>query len=315
MIIESALIIAVVFQLIAFGITVSLIPKTRYNIAWISISIGFLLMALRRIDDVLFWFNQAENEPTTQISNWLAVLISVFMLLAAIYIRQIFNLLDRVQAMRKHNEQRLLSAVIDTEENERKRFSKELHDGLGPLLSASKMTLSAINLKQLDNENTEILHRAESIIDKVIETTRELAEHLTPQVLEQYGLKKAIQSFIRMVTDEGLNIKLITHLKQQHFSAQTEVVMYRVCCELLNNTLKHAQAANVEIILAEHVDSLELIYQDDGIGMQLNATTSSRMGLTNIQSRIRSVNGTIEIRSYPEKGFYAQIKVPIACSR
>ncbi len=311
MIIEIALTFAVVFQLIAFGITVSLIPKTRFNIAWISISIGFLLMALRRIDDVVYCFSPADNDPAAQTSNWLAVLISVFMLVAAIYIRQIFYVLDRVQSMRKLDEQRLLTAVIDTEEKERKRFSKELHDGLGPLLSAGKMTLSAINPRHLEAENTELLGRAEAIIDKVIETTRELADHLTPQVLERYGLKKAIQSFIRMVSDEQVQIKLIANPKQQHFRAQTEVVMYRVCCEFINNTLKHAKAKNIEIILTEHPGSLELIYEDDGIGMQVDEAASNGMGLTNIRSRIRSVNGTIDIISQPACGFYAHIKIPL----
>ncbi|MBZ0242737.1 MAG: sensor histidine kinase, partial [Bacteroidales bacterium] len=127
---KIALIFSVVVQFVAFIITISLIPKTRFNIAWISISIGFLLMAFRRLIEAFSYFREMPDDSITLLNSWIAVVISIAMLLSSIYIRKIFKLLNRIHQLRKENEAKLLSAVIATEEKERKHFSKELHDGL-----------------------------------------------------------------------------------------------------------------------------------------------------------------------------------------
>lgn len=144
---QIALIFSALLQVIAFIITISLIPKTKFNVAWISISIGFLLMAVRRLFEVFSIFEAGIPETISIINGWIAIIISIAMLISSIYIRKIFEVLSRIHQLQKENEAKLLSAVISTEERERKYFSKELHDGLGPLLSSTKMTISAFTKK------------------------------------------------------------------------------------------------------------------------------------------------------------------------
>ncbi len=308
---KIALILSVIIQFIAFIITISLIPKTRFNIAWISISIGFFLMALRRMIEVFYFFSEPPSDKITILNSWIAVVISVAMLLSSIYIRKIFELLNRIHQLRKESEAKLLSAILSTEENERKYFSKELHDGLGPVLSSAKMTISAINKVNIEEHNVELIEKVEKLVDNAILTTKEISNHLTPHVLKRYGLKKAIDNFIRNSSiNESIKINFSSNIEKKRYNNSIEVTLFRICCELINNTQKHAFASKVTISLTENKDTLELKYNDNGIGFESKHEVYG-MGLTNIVSRVKSLKGSIDLRSSPNKGFYARLRLPL----
>ncbi len=309
--IQIALIIAVVAQFVAFFFTISLIPKTRFNIAWISISIGFLLMAIRRFVELLYFYKEVSIDSMTNINSWIAVVISLTMLVASIYIRKIFEVLNRIHQLRKESEAKLLSAIIKTEEKERKYFSKELHDGLGPVLSSAKMTISAIDKSTISEKNSVLLDKVENMVDNAIDTTREISNHLTPHVLERYGLHKAIENFINnIVSKESIKINLSTNIEKLRYGSDIEVILYRICCELINNTLKYAHAQQVEISITEDNNHIEFIYNDDGNGFDTSSIKRG-MGIINIKSRVKSLNGTINITSSPNCGFNASIRLPL----
>lgn len=309
---KIALIISVVLQFMAFFITISLIPKTKFSIAWISISIGFLLMALRRLLEMIYFYSDTATVHTSSLNSWIAVVISVTMLVASVFIRKIFVVLNNIHLIRKKNEIKLLSAVISTEEKQRKSFSKELHDGLGPLLSSAKLTISAIDKKNINTQNSELINKVETMVDSAILTTKEISNQLTPHMLERYGLQKAIETFIHNTTaNENIEIKISSNIKKQRYKHNIEVILYRICCELINNTLKYASANRMDIQLTEQDGELELSYKDDGKGCEIESDETSGMGLINIKSRVKSLNGSIELDSFPGKGFSAQIKLPV----
>ncbi|MRT94305.1 sensor histidine kinase [Ancylomarina sp. 16SWW S1-10-2] len=308
---QIALVISVILQFTAFFITISLIPKTRFKIAWISISVGFLLMALRRLVEAFHVLNIDDPNKLSDISSWIAVIISIAMLVASIYIRKIFEVLNRISKLRKENEAKLLSATISTEENERKYFSKEIHDGLGPVLSSAKMTISAIDKTEFNERNVDLLNKVESLVDNAIATSKEISNHLTPHVIERYGLKKAIDTFIRNVaTKETIKIEFSTNIEKIRYGHNIEVIIYRICCEFINNTLKYASANKITILLHDNEKQIVFKYDDNGIGFEIAKQEFNGMGLTNIKSRVKSLNGSIELTSSINKGFYASIKLP-----
>jgi signal transduction histidine kinase len=308
---KIALIFSVVVQFIAFIITISLIPKTKFNIAWISISIGFLLMAIRRLIEMFYFFNDASTDNINSFNSWIGVIISLTMLVSSIYIRKIFEVLNRIYRLRKENEAKLLSAIISTEERERKYFSKELHDGLGPVLSSAKMTISAIDKTSLEAQNTQLLDKVESLVDNAILTTKEISNHLTPHVLERYGLKKAIETFIRnTIIKDSIDINISSNIDKKRYNDNIELMLFRICCELINNTQKHAFASKITILITDQKNSLELKYKDNGVGFE-SKNDKYGMGLTNIVSRIKSLNGSIEVLSSPNNGFHALIMLPL----
>ena len=308
---KIALIIAVIVQFIAFIITISLIPKTKFSIAWISISVGFLLMAVRRLVEVFYFFREIPTDKVTIVNSWIAVIISLAMLLSSFYIRKIFEVLNRIHQLRKESEAKLLSAIISTEEKERKHFAKELHDGLGPVLSSAKMTISAIDKKNIEEKNTGLLDKVEKLVDNAILATKEISNHLTPHVLARYGLKKAIETFIRnAMISETIQIKLSANIDKKRYKESVEVVLYRICCELINNTQRHAFASKIAISLTDDNKNIELKYEDNGVGFD-SSHEKYGMGLTNIVSRVKALHGTIELISSPQKGFNAHIALPL----
>nr|WP_320023165.1 ATP-binding protein [uncultured Draconibacterium sp.] len=308
---KIALIIAVIVQFIAFIITISLIPKTKFSIAWISISVGFLLMAVRRLVEVFYFFREIPTDKVTMVNSWIAVIISLAMLLSSFYIRKIFEVLNRIHQLRKESEAKLLAAIISTEEKERKHFAKELHDGLGPVLSSAKMTISAIDKKNIEEKNTGLLDKVEKLVDNAILTTKEISNHLTPHVLARYGLKKAIETFIRnAMISEMIQISLSANIDKKRYKESVEVVLYRIFCELINNTQRHAFASKITISLTDDNKNIELKYEDNGVGFD-SSHEKYGMGLTNIVSRVKALHGTIDLISSPQKGFNAHIALPL----
>lgn len=308
---QIALIISVVFQFTAFFITISLIPKTKLKIAWISISVGFLLMALRRLFEVFDIYSVTDLSSLTQGSSWIAVVISVAMLVASFYIRKIFQLLNRLNQLREENEAKLLTATVSAEESERKYFAKEIHDGLGPVLSSAKMTVSAIDKNTLEERNAALLEKVETLVDYAIATTQEISNHLTPSLLERFGLKKAIDTFIKnSVVPDLFKIDFSTNIEKLRYSNSIELIIYRICCELINNTLKYASASKISILIHDIDDQITFKYDDNGVGFVISEAETKGMGLTNIKSRVKSLHGDVKFESTPNRGFYACIKLP-----
>lgn len=312
MTLKIALILSFVLQFAAAIIAFTLTKWTRTNIAWWLISFGFLLMAIRRIFEFFQLSDPGSRLFTGMLSTWTGVLISVLMLGSLIFIKRIFNIQKRMDDLRKANESRVLSAIMRTEENERLNFAKELHDGLGPLLSSVKMAVSSAHTGNNNPQNKEVMIHAEKLIDESITSLKEISNKLSPHVLNNFGLKKAVKSFItHMAPVDNLNINFDSNLGEKRYPYNTEVVLYRVICELINNSLKHAEARNIYITLMDEADGIRLDYLDDGIGFdsKILEIGEKGMGFANIRSRIKSLNGTIEIYSVPNEGVRVNVKI------
>ncbi len=313
MFIKVALILSVLLQFAAALTAISLLKRTRYNISWILISIGFLLMAVRRWYELTYIYNAEELIRKNLVGSWIAVITSLLMFAGVIFIRKIFNIQDRIEKLRKQNESKVLSAIINTEEKSRQEFSKELHDGLGPLLSSVKMSISAIDKTKVNQENKEIIEHTEQNVDEAIIAIKEISNNLSPHILKNFGLMKAIETFIsRINAGEEKDILLESNLKEKRFNYNTEIILYRIVCELITNTIKHANASKINIDLFLKKNEIELNYFDNGIGFDHEEAQiqSTGMGLSNIHSRIKSLNGNIEIYSLPDEGFNLKITLP-----
>lgn len=312
MTITVALIIAVIFQFVAAFIAISLIRYTKYNFSWVLISIAFLLMAVRRLIELMQVLNSDLAAVKSVHMSWIAVVISVFVLAGLIYIRRIFLHQRKLDDLRKENESRVLSAIIRTEENERQLFAKELHDGLGPLISSIKMAVSALIPERNKTKNKKILDITHKLIEESISTIKEISNKLSPHVLNNFGLLKAVNSFIgKLDFSETLRINVRSNIEDLRFEYNVEVILYRVICELISNTIEHADATEINIGLNYDRQILTLDYSDNGKGFDpgtiLNGQTG--MGYVNIQSRIKSIHGNISVKSNMDQGMCVHIFV------
>ncbi len=302
--IKIALILSVVLQFITAVIALSLIKRTRNNIAWWLISGGFLLMAIRRVFEILQVYDSDSKIVSGLLSSWTGVLISVIMLISLIFIKRIFDIQKQIDHLRKQNESRVLLAILKTEEKERQHFSKELHDGLGPLLSAVKMAISTV-VGTDKSYNSKIISNADKLIDESIATLKEISNKLSPHVLKNFGLYRAVKSFVNKLNiAESPSIHFNSNIKNTRFSFNVELVLYRVICELISNTLSHANANNIYIDLIKDNHYLSLKYIDDGIGFKEEQVKEEFTGLGywNIRSRIKSLNGTFDFFTKPGEG-------------
>ena len=312
MYLEIALILAAFLQLAAALIAISLIKRTKFNISWMLISFGFFLMASRRVYELITTVYEEGTVKGHLLSSWIAVLTSLLLFIGTIYIRQIFNLQKRIEQLRKENESRVLAAIIRTEEESRQRFAKELHDGLGPLLSTVKMSLSAINKTSLGDKNKLIIDNTDIAIDKSITAVKEISNNLSPHILKNYGLDRAVRDFTRHINhSDKIEIIVSSNIKDKRFEYNVEVVSYRVICELVSNSLKHARASKISVDLFHLDNMLEIVYCDNGIGMDIEEVIENPvgMGIPNIYSRIKSLNGTIDFLSLPDEGVSIKINI------
>ena len=269
-------------------------------------------MAIRRLFELFQVYDTENIIVNGLLHSWIGVFISIVMLVSLSFIKRIFNIQKRFQELKRKNEARVFSAIIRTEENQKQRFAKELHDGLGPLLASVKMTISAVVKNPFTDKSDKILANAENLIDESISTVKEISYNLSPHVLNNFGLLKAVKSFINKFQINDLpKIIVNSNITDKRFSYNIETVVYRVICELITNTLIHANAQNIYLDILIDANTLNIKFMDDGKGFEFTDETNKQhgLGLTNIESRIKSVHGSCQIYSKPDEGFNISIVI------
>lgn len=316
MLLKVALLLSMLIQLGATITAVSLIRRTRFNISWILISAGFVLMAFRRLFEFSPFLWETQLVWKEDINSWIGILVSILMFIGVIFIRQIFNLNDQIDQIRKESETQLLSAVIQAEEKARQTFARDLHDGLGPVLSSFKMIMSAVDLKKLDQGNKKIIERSCLAIDEAIVTLKEISNQLSPHLLKNYGLIKAVETVAdHLFGNTTIQFELTSNIEDKRFFHDLEISLYRIISELINNSIKHANPDQIQLEINEVGKLLYLEYKDDGCGFDHEKYQSEDkykgMGLENIRSRIKSLNGQFYIVATPGNGVSIYIQIPL----
>ncbi|NBC81749.1 MAG: PAS domain S-box protein [Bacteroidetes bacterium] len=211
---------------------------------------------------------------------------------------------------RRHYEKRVLEAIINTEEKERENFAQNLHDDLGPLLSSIKMYINSLNENTTKTKQQYIVDQLNAILKEAIQTTKEISNDLSPHILTNYGVTAAVESFLYRLPKE-INFHFESNLRNQRIKNEIEFSIYRIVKELINNTIKHANAKNANIHLNLMENEIVLTYEDDGTGFdEESISKKTGMGLFNILSRIKSLNGTYFF-SDVKKGMKITLSVPV----
>ena len=214
---------------------------------------------------------------------------------------------QKVKQLEQEQQLIVTQAVSDGESAERSRLARDLHDGLGGMLSVVKLNLKDMKHHALmDSVDVEHYTKALNMLDSSIGELRRIAHHIMPESLLRYGLKVSLEDFCHAIPGAhfqyfGEALRLDNHL---------EVLIYRCAYELINNALKHAQANAINIQLLIDNGVVSLTVQDNGIGFDPQ-TAHSGIGLENVRTRLALFNGKMSIHSAPEKG--TEICIEIAC--
>ncbi|MBK5202625.1 MAG: hypothetical protein JJE45_02765 [Prolixibacteraceae bacterium] len=314
MILKIILVISIILQLFAVSVAIKLTKVTKYNFSWMLLTVGFILTEISLIIQFLPYISNFKPNEIGQHIIWLGVIKALCFAIGVFMIQKIFKYMKKVEDSRRLTEKMFLNAVIQAEEKERKRFANELHDGLGPLLSTIKMSFSALVQNEPEKFSGEIVDNTEIVINEAIKTLKEISNNLSPHVLTNFGLYRALRNFINKINAlRTITINLDSNLGNKRYDTNIEIVLYRVICELIHNTVKHAEAKKIDISLMEDGKNITIAYKDNGKGFdpeKLKKQTGSKgIGLSNIFSRINSLKGEFTLDSHPGKGIYVFIKV------
>ena len=308
-----ALIISIVLQIFAASIALGFMKLTKYRLSWILLSLSFVFMAVRTIIQFFEYLRGTPSYLWQMIEDWTGVLVSFMLIVGVILIRELFYSLKRAEIDRLRTEKRVLNAIINAEENEKKRFAKDLHDGLGPLLSTVKMSISSLNERITDSSGKVILNNTNHLVNEAINTIKDISNNLSPHILSNFGLASAISAFTTKINQtKAIEIDFKSNMENLRLENDKEVVLYRAVCELINNAIRHSGASRIEIELNRHEKIVTLQFYDNGRGFDtstLNRDEATGMGLSNIETRVKTVEGVFIIESNPGKGTSALIKV------
>jgi signal transduction histidine kinase len=306
---KAALIISIIFQLLAAFIALGLTRQTKFNISWVLISIAFLLIALRRILDLVPIYYKEFQSDIYIIDRLMGIFTSVFLLMGVIFIRRLFKFLKRIDDIRRESETRVLQAIMQTEERERRQLAKDLHDGIGPLLSNIKMSVSALDKSQISGFNRTVVDNISILINESITALKYTSNNLSPHILDNFGLASAVNSFTENINRLGkIEITFNNNVENSRFESQIETNLYRIICELFQNTVKHANASKVSLLVHFNEGKIIVQYFDDGIGFDPeDAIKMSGMGISNMKSRLKALNGEIEFKRIMPRGMMTSI--------
>ncbi len=252
-----------------------------------------------------------------QVLFFSVVIILILLLLALGFAYTAYRNKQKVirATLQQKAEKKTLDAVVRTEHNERKRFAGELHDSMGALLSTLKLYVNELGDSNKAEEKQQLLARANELLDEASNNTRTISHQIMPASIKEQGLEYALRSFTDKINASGkINIDFNTPGLGKHHDEILELSVYRMCLEMINNTLKHALATKIEITLIEKNGFLYLSYSDNGKGFNINDTLKSKqrgIGLENILNRIEILGGTFRFNSKKNKGFNAEIKIPV----
>jgi len=211
-------------------------------------------------------------------------------------------------------EKREISALLAGQDKERERIAADLHDRLGSMLATVKLYFNTVeeSVEHFKKENKEYYTKASSLLDDACEEVRRISHDLASGVLVKFGLVAALNELKLMVSEsKRLNMDVLVFGMDQRLSNEIEVNVYRIVQELLNNTLKHANAGKLNVQLNRIEGNLNLIVEDDGKGFDTELLqTKEGIGLKNVAERIKKLNGKMSIDS-GEKGSSIIMDFPI----
>jgi two-component system NarL family sensor kinase len=242
---------------------------------------------------------------------FLLLSIIIFAASTAIYMISRRRRRLKEEVVRKQRQKEKLVAVVMAQEQMQQKIARDLHDSFVQVLGAAKIKLESTKTLNTSPEFKSSIHETAHIIDRACADARTIAHQLLPYSLEKHGLTTALQELLEKHPKKGKEEYIFTHEPiTSRFQKNIEINVYRVVQELINNTIKHADANRVQVFLSQQNGNLVLSFSDDGKGFNPDET-SFGAGLMNIESRLQSVRGSMRIESEKGAGTTTVIQIPL----
>ena len=248
---------------------------------------------------------------------WSTLALGVVVATTAVFrLRRLEQETERERVFAENAERRmreLSQQLVDTQEEERKHLSRELHDHVGQVLTALRMELGSIDRLRAPDDAplARAVSESRQLVDSMVRTVRDLSLGLRPSMLDDFGLQAALEWHVRDFTRRyGLRVDLAVDGDLQALPERHRLCVYRAVQEALTNCARHASAAGVRISVQEKGETLSVTIVDDGIGIEPERRNAG-LGLRGIEERVRDLGGTLDIHSTRGVGTSITIAVPI----
>jgi len=249
------------------------------------------------------------NESNSRLKKEIFFLLGAIFFILLVSLTLIARLMDSlIKADRQ-----ILSNTMDVEQRERRRIAMDLHDGLGAILSSVGMYSKILEKELVKNKPVgEKLKHITNLSNQALLAVGEVINNLNPSILNRYNIVDSLERLCAKINSIGeMKLEFDSSKFSGEMTKSTEVMLYRISGELMNNSLKHAHADKASIHLSRQRGRIILSYQDNGIGFDMSTLTmhgNDKMGLSNIVERVESIGGHCELKTSPGEGFIMNIE-------
>ncbi|MBE0663418.1 MAG: HAMP domain-containing protein [Bacteroidales bacterium] len=212
----------------------------------------------------------------------------------------------------KNEKQQRIRSVLDGQEIERQRLSRELHDGLGQSLIAIKLRLESLDFDS-DPKAEEMLSNLRQSFNMIIDEVRRISNNLMPAALHEFGLENALRNHCEEISVQNqMSVRFNSNGIPVTMNRKTKTYLYRIAQEALNNVVKHAKASQVKVSLLKEAGSVQLVIEDNGRGIDQEKECKGKgNGLYNMRERVNLLRGTMDVKTASEKGTTISIHLPL----
>lgn len=215
-----------------------------------------------------------------------------------------------MEQLKVKEQKKRLEAVMAAQEQERSRIARDLHDEVGVMLSMVKLYLTMDVPNSTPEAPEPLTSKAVALLNDAVSTVRGIAQNLSAEHLQAFGLENAIKATVQPIQASGIEVKN-SYEVDGRLAAATELHLHRMVQELVNNTVKHASASRIDISLSTNNNSTELRYTDNGRGFDTTTPQhSTGFGLTTLHGRAEIMRGELTLLSAPDKGVQVHVSVP-----
>jgi len=237
-----------------------------------------------------------------QLTYILLIIAISLLLLAVIFI------LFLVQNAKIRNQKQIesLNSVFEMQENERKRISMDLHDEIGPMLSAIKLRIYSIRQLRNQSEIENMVSEVAVHLDTLIQDVRQIIRNLSPTNLRKAGLIHTIETFKNAIEcNNNIRFEFMHEGLEVPMNEKAELNIYRIVSEFINNSLRHSQCSLIKLIIKRYAEKTLILYSDNGNKKEKSIAINMGMGLQNIESRVNYFQGSIYRKpDFAEGAFY-----------
>lgn len=297
------LLTAITFLYVLITLAIAIVRGYRKSLALFIVYLIYLTLGFINIILPLFGVTNFQLNSIHIVLAGSVLEIMAFMIFMGQAALQVYQERQKLLEQVKDNQELMMRTIVNSQENERNRFARDLHDGIGQMISILNMNLKSLKENAKPNERQRVFEASSGIIDDMYGELKNICFDLMPQTLIKNGLESALKEFTDRVNDSGrLFVELNVFGLTGRLHELQEISLYRISQEWVNNILKYSDAEKIMLQITQDEEEITLMIEDDGSGFDKDLLINSKgNGWKNLNTRTNLIKGQLELETQPDK--------------